>query len=333
MNPSVLEILRQNNQPRDWDLIRPEMSPKAVDWVGKEPVYEFFYTFDDSLEINPHSIGISVQPVASFIPFHIHDYVEMIIPLLGDCTVLTKNEKIHVAHNDIIVIGNHTTHRVEPISESSIVVNLTLKGSAFSLNDFDFMHQAAGVQNVSTLLFSLLSNENLGEGSYSLFHTNHDPKIIDTMYDIIYEYYHPDMQTNQIIRFEILTLFSRLLRVAAKSHTVVRTGKKHATDLLSLLLYIEKNYPVITLEQMAVDFSFNPNYLSAYLKKHTGYTFIKLVHLQRVNTAAEYLTYTNAPIEQISLKVGYENPSYFYKIFRKNLGVSPKEYRELNRVE
>ena len=82
---------------------------------------------------------------------------------------------------------------------------------------------------------------------------------------------------------------------------------------------------------MAEHFGFNPNYLSSYLKKNTGLSFIKLVHLQRVNVAAEYLQYTKASIEQISLKVGYENPSYFYKMFRKVLGVSPKEYRLKNK--
>lgn len=333
MNPEILELLRQSSQPRDWSALLPEIKPKVAGLVGKEPVYEFFYTFDESFELNTHSIGLSVQPVASHIPFHIHDYVEMTIPLLGECVIVTKHERIPVAHNDIIVIGNHTTHRVEPISESAIVVNLTLKGSAFSLNDFEFMHQTKNSQSISSMLFSLLSNENLGEGSYSLFHTKQDPKIIDTLYDIIYEYFHPDTQTNQIIRFEILTLFSRLLRVATKSQVQLDTGKKQSTDLLSLLLYIEKNYPTITLEQMAKDFSFNPNYLSGYLKKHTGYTYIKLVHWQRINAAAEYLTYSNVPIEQIALKVGYENPSYFYKIFRKYLGLSPKKYREQNRVD
>ena len=79
---------------------------------------------------------------------------------------------------------------------------------------------------------------------------------------------------------------------------------------------------------MAQYFGFNSSYLSSYLKKHTNFSFIKLVHLQRINVAAEYLTYTSAPIEQIALKVGYENPSYFYKVFQKNLKLSPNQYRE-----
>ena len=81
---------------------------------------------------------------------------------------------------------------------------------------------------------------------------------------------------------------------------------------------------------MAKNFGFNPNYLSDYLKKQTGKTFIQLVHLQRVNVAAEFLTYTTAPIERIANQVGYENPSYFYKIFKKYFGISPAEYRNKN---
>ncbi|MBA1394934.1 helix-turn-helix domain-containing protein, partial [Lactobacillus sp. XV13L] len=103
-------------------------------------------------------------------------------------------------------------------------------------------------------------------------------------------------------------------------------------NVLSFLLYIEKHYANISLKTMGKHFGFNPNYLSNYLKKQTGMSFIQLVHLQRINVAAEYLTYSKVPIEQISLKVGYENPSYFYKIFKQNLHISPTDYRKQNQV-
>lgn len=101
--------------------------------------------------------------------------------------------------------------------------------------------------------------------------------------------------------------------------------------MLSLLLYIEKNYSDITLEHMAQHFGFNPNYLSDYLKNETGLSFIKLVQLQRVNVAAKYLTYTKVSIEKISTRVGYENASYFYKIFKHYFGISPAKYRSNTR--
>ena len=98
-----------------------------------------------------------------------------------------------------------------------------------------------------------------------------------------------------------------------------------------MLLYIEKNYSKITLEQMAQHFGFNPNYLSDYLKNETGLSFIKLVQLQRVNAAAKYLTYTKVSIEKIATRVGYENASYFYKIFKQYFGISPAKYRSNTR--
>ncbi|WP_423253092.1 AraC family transcriptional regulator [Melissococcus plutonius] len=333
MKTMVLELLKKHNYPREWKKLAPEMRPKIISYVGKEPVYEFYHTLNDSLEINTHSVAVSVQPVESFIPYHMHNYVELTIPLVGERTIVTENEKIHVAQDEVIMIGKYTVHRVEPIDRQAVVVNLTLKGTAFSLNDFDFMYRKGSSQSISTMLFSLLFSDNFGEVRYTRINTHHDNKIMDILYDIIYEYYCPDIQTNQIIHFEILTLFSRLIRVASNEKVAVKMNDQPPTNLLTLLLYIEKHYSHITLEEMADYFNFNPNYLSAYLKKQTGLTFIKLVHLQRVNVAAEYLTYTNAPIEQISLKVGYENPSYFYKIFRKYLGVSPTDYRKQNSVD
>lgn len=103
-----------------------------------------------------------------------------------------------------------------------------------------------------------------------MFHTNHEPHIVNTIYDILYEYYYPDGQSNQIIRFEILELLNRLIRIAS-NNPVLQTQKYHQNinemDTLTLLLYIEKNYKDVTLERMAKQFGFNPNYLSAFLKK------------------------------------------------------------------
>lgn len=328
MEADVLNILKEKNLPRNWNELGLEMRPRKVGVLKNEPVYEFFHTLDDSLEVNPQSIAVSVQPVNSFIPFHVHNFVEIIVPLVGECTVTTKNDELKLKQNDLIIIGNHTIHRVEPIEADAIVVNLTLKDTAFNLNDYHFMNEDRATKKVSSLLFSLLSNETQGENIYRLFRTHQDKKIYLLLEDIIQEYYYPDTQSNQIIRLELLTLFGRLIRSAANEQAMIAGEDDGVINLLSLLLYIEKNYAQITLDDMAQHFGFNPNYLSSYLKKHTGLTFIKLVHLQRVNVAAEYLTYTNAPIEQIALKVGYENPSYFYKMFRKYLELLPTEYRE-----
>ena len=335
MENQVFKLLRTDNQPREWQDVLATVKKsgnliKKVGKIGLEPVYRFFDTYSDNLVLSSSSICISVQPTESFIPYHMHDYVEIMIPLVDSCTVVLEHSEVKVKQDNLIFIGNKTVHRVKPIGKNGIVVNIALRSSAFSLNELDYLSHRENGSNISNILFSLLSNEEYGEGRYSLFEINHDAKILTLIYDVILEYYHPDIQSNQLIRLEMLTIFTRLIRQAANAEIKVKDYHKQRNNLLSLLLYIEKNYNKITLQDMAKNFGFNPNYLSDYLKKHTGKTFIQLVHLQRVNVAAEYLTYTTAPIERISSRIGYENPSYFYKIFKLNFGISPAEYRKQN---
>lgn len=328
MDTNVLERLRHNNQnPVDWEKVKYGFKADITGHIDNEPIYNFFQTLTDNLEITANAISVSVQPIRSYIPFHVHNYVEIIVPLLGNCRFESRNGIIEIGQEDIMIVGRGTVHRVHEIDPTTIVVNIALQPSAFSFNDLNFMLHPGGGQSISNILFTILNDENYGDSQYNLFRIQHDKKIVSLIYDIIDEYYQNDIQANQIIHFNVLTLFSRLICHFYHTDYSVEQSKNYQNTLMPMLLYIEEHYADITLEKMADYFGFNPNYLSSYLKKNTGMTFIKLVHLQRVNVAAEYLQYTKAPIEQISVKVGYENPSYFYKMFRKILGVSPKEYR------
>lgn len=200
------------------------------------------------------------------------------------------------------------------------------------MNELDFLQSKGRSASISSRLFSLLSDEDHGEGRYSLFEIDHDQKIIEIIYDIIAEYYNPQVQSDQIIKLEMLTVFSLLIRKTFYREAMVTDSKEKNNNLLSLLLYIERNYSDITLKKMGQYFGFNPNYLSDYLKTETGLSFIKLVQLQRVNVAAKYLTYTEVSIEKIAIRVGYENASYFYKIFKHYFGISPAKYRSKTRI-
>lgn len=330
MNPEILEMLRQKSAPRDWEILNHRFNAEVIGYINREPVYKFFSTLSDSLEVNTRSISLAVQPCQSYIPYHQHDYAEMMIPLLGSCQVIVNEEKVLVNQENIIIVGKGISHRVEETDSGVIVVNIALRNTAFSLNDLNFMAHSGLNQSISNMLFSLLSGNRGLTPRYSLFEINHERKIVSLIYDIIEEYYAADVQVNQIIHFDLLSIFARLIRQAYKQHKRVKiaTEKNGSNNLLELMLYIEKYYQNITLEDMATNFGFNPNYLSSYLKKNTGLTFIKLVHLQRINVAADYLANTSVSIEKISAKVGYENPSYFYKIFKKYLGSSPSEYRQ-----
>lgn len=327
MSSNLLNKIYENIRPVDWEKFVSKLRPRAVSYINNQPIYEFYDTLNDSLEISVQSLSISVQPPQSFIPYHIHNYVEITFPAEGNLTVGFHDRTIHMSKYDVLIVGKHVPHRNGTTTKHDKIVSIALKDAAFTLNDFNFMRSYMGSKSLTTLLFSLLFNEDDTGNNYYLFNTQSSPKIMDILLDILMEYYYPDDQSNQLIQLEVTEVFTRLIRLSAEKGTLLENQSHHTPDLMPILIYIEQNYATVSLTDLADKFGFNPNYLSSYLEKKTGKTFIKLVQLQRVNAAAEFLTYTNATIENIAIKVGYENPSYFYKIFKKTMSESPSSYR------
>ena len=93
----------------------------------------------------------------------------------------------------------------------------------------------------------------------------------------------------------------------------------------SLVETIKKNF----LSRIsAKDLFINPVYLGQLIKKETNSTFAELLNKQRIKAAQQLLLSTNDSIEDICYTVGYSNVGYFYKVFRKLCGKSPKAYRK-----
>ena len=67
--------------------------------------------------------------------------------------------------------------------------------------------------------------------------------------------------------------------------------------------------------------------LSREIRRKTGKTYTELVQEKRLNQAAFLLRTTERKVEDIALAVGYENISYFHRIFRREYGLSPRQFR------
>ena len=70
------------------------------------------------------------------------------------------------------------------------------------------------------------------------------------------------------------------------------------------------------------------DHLARVFKKETGETLVKYITDKRINAAKEMLSDTKTPISQVASEVGYDNYSYFTKIFKEKTGCSPGDYRK-----
>lgn len=83
----------------------------------------------------------------------------------------------------------------------------------------------------------------------------------------------------------------------------------------------------ITLKQIADYVGYSPSHFSAKFQSKTGYSPLNYhIHL-KIQEACHYLDFSNMKINQISMLVGFEDPFYFARVFRKTIGSSPSEYR------
>jgi two-component system response regulator YesN len=92
--------------------------------------------------------------------------------------------------------------------------------------------------------------------------------------------------------------------------------------------YIHNNYSNdITLENVSKEVSVSPNYFSKLFKDETGSNFIDYLTTLRIEKAKILLSDSNYYNKEICYQVGYSDPNYFSRIFKKIVGVTPTEFK------
>jgi AraC family transcriptional regulator, transcriptional activator of pobA len=82
-----------------------------------------------------------------------------------------------------------------------------------------------------------------------------------------------------------------------------------------------------SVNHMAYQLNLSPKYLSDLLKLETGKTALELIHLYIISQAKNLLAEGELNVSEIAYRLGFENPPYFSRLFKKEVGMSPKEYK------
>lgn len=107
-----------------------------------------------------------------------------------------------------------------------------------------------------------------------------------------------------------------------------RSQKESLTIEIEGYIYQHLNDHGLSLTMIGEGLNRNPTYLSALYKKQTGVNILDFITEARMKQAKEYLQETTMKSYEIAEKIGYGDASYFTKIFRRTVGMSPTEYRK-----
>jgi AraC-like DNA-binding protein len=104
-------------------------------------------------------------------------------------------------------------------------------------------------------------------------------------------------------------------------------------DLFGKICFLlEDCHEDVSLRDLVAAFGHNIDYFNRLIKRHTGMTYSAFLQNIRLEKAKLLLKTTEFPIEEIARKVGYENLSYFYKIFTNKFQMKPKAMRETSLI-
>lgn len=115
------------------------------------------------------------------------------------------------------------------------------------------------------------------------------------------------------------------IRSSEDKSTNTGTGTQIYEDIID---YVKHNiHSKLTVRQIAEKFGYNEKYISYMFCQISGITLKQFILEQKAEAASFFLTDTNLTIQEISVKLGYNDSHNFMRSYKKATGFSPTEYR------
>lgn len=266
---------------------------------------------------------IDIRPSTRFVHFpeHTHNFVEFVYMCEGSTTHIIDGNKLTLKEGDLLFMNQHAHQEILPAGEHDIAVNFIILPQFF---DSVLRNIGNGPSALRDFVISCLTEKDMG-GNYLYFDVSGVLPIQNLMENLIWIMLSSPRDKRMLSQQTMALLFLNLMDYTDRIH--MPGSSYEQSMMLRLLNYIEGEYKDAALSEFAKRNRIDIYTLGRMIRKNTGMTFTELLAQKRMRRAAYLLQHTNLAIADISVSVGYENTSYFYRLFRKTYGVSPKSYR------
>ncbi|MBQ3798597.1 MAG: helix-turn-helix domain-containing protein [Butyrivibrio sp.] len=282
----------------------------------------------DSARVLQDGKLIDMRPHVRFIhfPLHTHNYVEFIYMCQGETVHIIDGQRITLKQGDLLFMNQHAKQEILPAGEHDIAINFMILPQFFETAFTMLENEASPLKD---FLVSCLTKKDLG-GNFLYFNVAQIPQIQNIMENLIWNMLEgSDDGGNRMINQVTMGLL--FLNLIEHADTLKVSRKSYDQELVvRLLQYIESDYRDASLHAFSKRIKEDEYVLSRMLKKNTGSTFKELLQKKRLTKACELLKNTDISIADISVLVGYDNTSFFHRLFLRTYGVSPRQYRFLS---
>ena len=252
-----------------------------------------------------------------FISCHWHDEVEIHYITSGTIEFMLGENVYELKKDDIVFINTRQLHQTRALSDDAKYYSYV-----FPLNLLSF--QMADITQLQVL--NPLLNGKLGFPSLLRKDEDGYSYIAEKLLEITSldqgkpDYYELQIKIDLL---EIIAFFSM-------HNKFIPYTASHKEDICKKILdYIKMHYSEkIIIADISSYVGLSPNYFSAFFSDRFKQNFCEFLIQFRVEQACVLLLSTNMSVTEISLSVGFDNPSYFIRKFRERTGVTPAKYRK-----
>lgn len=235
---------------------------------------------------------------------HWHENIELLYFYEGECLVLNDDSEIEAHAGDLIVVNSEAIHRVR-----------------FTNGDAKYIYYIISNKFCEEMGFSVESN--------FIMKKVKDRRIDEYFQNIKKEaeeqkdYYYESIKINLLnVLLILFREYTESPKMAQKKSVKIELAKK-------VVKYLQKNTKNdIDLDDVEKHCGYTKFYISKVFKEVTGKNVINYFNEIRMEKAKKMLLTGTESINEIAVSCGFESQSYFGKVFKKQTGYTPREYRE-----
>ena len=320
MNRELLEVLRKIT-PEEKEILSGKKLSKDRYSSTKD------FTIGSEKLLGKGSL-IDIRTHTRFIAFpkHRHDYIEIIYMCSGKTEhIINDDRRVVLEEGNLLFLNQFSFHEILPAGENDIAINFIIRPEFFDVA-FDMMEE----ENIlRKFIVSTLCNDT-EEATYLLFNVADILPVQNLVENMVWSIVNKQSNNRRINQTTMGLLFLQLMNYIDKLEQDEQEqgiGRENRISFATLK-YVEENYKSGTLSELADSLNMSIYSLSRHIKQSTGYNFKDLLQIKRFNKSVQLLTETNLSISDIITAVGYDNTSYFFRMFKEKYGCSPKHYRD-----
>ena len=282
---------------------------------------ELFFRPDENVHIQmsnefPDYVGI----------MHKHEFIEIVYIISGQAIHKVAGKTYNVKRGDLFIVNSGTAHAFfedNSSQEPFVAYDLMFTPEFFGSEEAGNFGERF---NKYYMFYSLFGGEKALPPFFSV--TGSIYSAFGELFNKIYlEHRGREKGYTEIIRAYLLQLIITIFRL--DEERMSRSGNTRNSQAIDYITnYIKENYNShISVAELAKMVYLSPDYLGKIFRKSTGVTISMMIQKVRIEKVCHYLATTEYTVAKIADLCGFDDMNFFYKTFKKHMGLLPNEFR------